>query len=59
MENEELKKIISDIANLSVISDFEIFASHLATIINIFELFFDNYFKKIYKSKLSEVLESD
>ena len=47
MNQDKLKKVINNIANSIDMSDLELYRSELDSRINIFELFFDHYFRKI------------
>lgn len=47
MNQDKLKKVISNIANSINMSDLELYRSELDSRINIFELFFDHYFRKM------------
>lgn len=47
MNQDKLKEVINNIANSIGMSDLELYRSELDSRINIFELFFDHYFRKI------------
>lgn len=47
MNQDKLKEVINNIANSIDMSDLELYRSELDSRINIFELFFDHYFKKM------------
>lgn len=46
MNQDKLKEVINNIANSIDMSDLELYRSELGSRINIFELFFDHYFRK-------------
>ena len=47
MNQDKLKEVINNIVNSIDMSDLELYRSELDSRINIFELFFDNYFRKM------------
>ncbi len=47
MNQDKLKEVINNITNSIGMSDLELYRSELDSRINIFELFFDHYFRKM------------